>query len=149
MPKSSKQAKARNQPVIGKNVKTNSNPSEYLNLYPSWRVSRLYFHDPYGWHVLAADKVREVQQKLISLESMTWNEILVRNEGRYHQVDISKLCKAAQSRPVEMSIDDIDEILSLRLTGRERVWGLLKGGVVELLWWDPEHEICPSLQSHT
>lgn len=36
-----------------------------------------------------------------------------------------------------------------RITAKERVWGLLVEDVFYLLWWDPEHEVCPSHLKHT
>ena len=80
---------------------------------------------------------------------MTWDQILVKGKKSHHLVEITKLCKAAQDYLAETSIEDIDEVLSLRLSGTERIWGILDRGVVELLWWDPKHEICPSLLKHT
>ena len=35
---------------------------------------------------------------------------------------------------------------SLRLSGQERVWGILDQGVLSVLWWDPDHAVCPSLR---
>jgi len=39
---------------------------------------------------------------------------------------------------------DVDEMLSLRLSGTERVWGILADGICTLVWWDPEHRLCPA-----
>jgi len=38
-----------------------------------------------------------------------------------------------------------DALVSLRLSGKERVWGILQENALLLLWWDPGHEICPSI----
>jgi hypothetical protein len=51
----------------------------------------------------------------------------------------------AQRRLVAIAQDDIDDLFSLHLGGKPRVWGVRDGSVLRLLWWDPEHEICPSL----
>jgi len=149
MSKHEKNPKAKKQPSVEKGAKAVTNPDSYLRLNPSWRISKLCFRDPYGWHVLVAEKIYYIQQKLKDLELMTWNDILVKDRSKHHQIDVSRLCKPAQDYLEDMSIDDIDEVLSLRLTNKERVWGILSGGVVELLWWDPEHEICPSPLKHT
>ncbi len=142
-----KKARVKDQPLVGKNPKAVANYS-YSKLNPSWRISKLCLRDPYGWQSLPIEKIQYIQQKLLHLESMTWDEILVKN-GHHHEVDITRLCRQAQDYLEEMSLDDIDQVLSLRLTGKERVWGILNNGVVELLWWDPNHEICSSKLKHT
>ena len=38
----------------------------------------------------------------------------------------------------------LDDVVSLRLSGPERVFGYLDNGVLVLLWWDPLHQVCPS-----
>ena len=44
----------------------------------------------------------------------------------------------------ELKLDDIDEIYSLRLEGKLRVFGLRELNCLRILWIDREHEICPS-----
>jgi hypothetical protein len=39
----------------------------------------------------------------------------------------------------EIDRDDLDHLWGIRLTGTERVWGMLDGAVFSLLWWDPDH----------
>jgi hypothetical protein len=31
-----------------------------------------------------------------------------------------------------------DDVLTIRLTNKKRVWRILEGPIVYLLWWDPE-----------
>jgi hypothetical protein len=62
---------------------------------------------------------------------------------------VDKLIKEAQDRLTEISLDDLDELTSLHLTGKGRVWGIIDQGVMNLLWWDPEHQVCPSHKKHT
>lgn len=50
---------------------------------------------------------------------------------------------------MSIGLDDQDALVSLGLTGRERIWGFIANGVMNLLWWDPNHEVCPSLLKHT
>jgi hypothetical protein len=94
--------------------------------------------------MLAEDKITLIREKLQEFESMTWSEILIVSKKQNHQIDVSELCQSAQDYLREMSLEDIDQVLSLRLGGKERVWGIFTNGVVELLWWDPDHKICPS-----
>jgi hypothetical protein len=80
---------------------------------------------------------------------MTWSDILIKSKKQNHSVPISSLCNKAQMRLKEIHCDYIDELLSLHLTGMERVWGILDQGVMTLLWWDPKHEVCHSFLKHT
>jgi hypothetical protein len=83
----------------------------------------------------------EVVQRLRAFESVTWAEI----EGRQnHAVEVSSLIPAAQNRLVEIGQDDVDTLFSLRINGPSRVWGIRAQHVLKLLWWDPNHAICPT-----
>ena len=45
--------------------------------------------------------------------------------------------------------DDVDELMSFRLDSRGRVWCIQTGNIMRVLWWDPNHEVCPSFKKHT
>lgn len=77
---------------------------------------------------------------------MTWNEILVKGKKRNHSVAITQLCAQAQKRLRDSGQADLEELVSLRLSGPERVWGILREGVLAVIWWDPNHEVCPSIK---
>ncbi len=116
---------------------------------PSWRISGIEMVEPYGWDTLDTSMLLYIKDKLTSFESMTWAEILVQGKKFHHTVALVSLSQEAQSRLREINLDDIDELVSLRLSAKERVWGILDQGVLSLLWWDPEHQVCPSLLRHT
>jgi hypothetical protein len=105
--------------------------------------------DPYGWHKIDKSEIATIREKLSHFESMTWSEILVTAKKRNHTVQVSSLCSAAQKRLREAHCNDVDELVSLHLSGRERIWGILREGVLTVLWWDPNHEVCPSMLKHT
>ncbi len=119
------------------------------SLRPSWRVESLEMRNRFGWHVLSGDKLREIREKLGFLESMTWADLLVGAKKQHHSVDISRIIPEARRRLEERRLL-LEKVVSLRLSGEERVWGYLaENGVLVLLWWDPCHEICPSALKHT
>jgi hypothetical protein len=99
--------------------------------------------DPYGWHEIDRRTLNSIREKLGHLESRTWGEIL--NSKHNHNVSVDKLSKGARDRLAELKQHDIEELLSLRLSGAERIWGILAEGVGTILWWDPNHRVCPSL----
>lgn len=96
-----------------------------------------------------ANMVLDIREKLANFETMSWAEILVDAKKYNHQISVDQICQAATERLRELKLDDVDQLLSLRLQATQRVWGLLERGVVTLLWWDPNHEICPSVKKHT
>lgn len=100
--------------------------------------------NPFGWHVLDAETLDYVRGKLGEFEKRTWGDIL--NSRHNHNVDVKDLCKDARDRLTAMRQYDIPEVLSIRLSGTERVWGMLSEGVCTLFWWDPQHRICPSMR---
>ncbi len=139
-----KQTKFGAIPRAEKTPRIASDPESYHKRNPAWRLARLEFVDPFGWHSIDKETALYVREKLAAFESMTWGEIL--NSKNNHNVSVERLCDKAQERLTEMRQYDLEEVLSLRLTGRQRVWGILNAGVCTLLWWDPEHSICPSIR---
>lgn len=80
---------------------------------------------------------------------MTWGQILADRDYN-HSVEVGRLVPAARRRLSALRLDVLDEVFRLRLTGRERVWGYFPGGpALQILWWDPEHQVCPSHKAHT
>ena len=144
-----KKPKVRKEPSPRKQPKTASNPTSYNHLRPSWRISKIEMMGPYGWETIDAETLRYIHGKLSNFESMTWNDILVKNKNNNHSVEIDKLSSQAKNRLTEIQLEDIDELVSLRLSGKERIWGILDQGVLILLWWDPNHQVCPSNLKHT
>lgn len=134
--------------VVSKIPKTESQANFY-SLNPAWRISRLEMCAPFGWHKIEKEKLVEVCSKLGELEASTWNEIFVTRKKQNHTVSVSKLCKEAKDRLKELRLDEHEELISLRLSGIERVWGYQYLDALALLWWDPEHQICPSLLKNT
>ena len=93
--------------------------------------------------------VDAIRENLASFETMTWWEILLDTKKQNHNVSVDKLIKEAQDRLFEIFSEQLDELTCLRLTGKGRVWGKIDEGVMDLLWWDAEHRVCPSHRKHT
>lgn len=108
---------------------------------PSWRIARIELEDPFGWHLVGQGVLHEIRKKLAQFEAKTWNEILVKEKHWNHTIPVSKICAPARDRLTALRLDDIEEVVSLRLTGPQRVWGYRVGPVFHLLWWDPEHHV--------
>ena len=77
---------------------------------------------------------------------MTWGEV----EGRgSHFVDVDNCSREAQKRLEEIKLDDLEQLFSLRIGGRKRIFGWRREAVLYVLWWDPDHKVCPSEMKHT
>ena len=134
------------QPIAGKTPRFEVDPDEARAGVPAWRVRGLDLGGPFGWHDAGATDLRAVADKLGHFETMRWADI---ESAGSHAVEVGRLCAAAQKRLRELRQDDVDELFSLRLAGRARVWGFREGRLLRILWWDPEHAVCPAEKKHT
>jgi hypothetical protein len=76
-------------------------------------------------------------------EGMDWGEL---KQAGCHRVAVNHLHKDAIKRLQAIKQDDVEELYSFRFSGAERMWGIQDGRVIRLLWWDPLHQVCPSLK---
>lgn len=86
------------------------------------------------------DAMHRVHKRLTDFERMTFKEI---DGKKNHEIPVERLGKEAQTRLLELGIEEYDEVLSLRVTQAERVWGLKAPNGIYLLWWDPAHTVYP------
>lgn len=141
--------RVRQSPASAKTPHAASDPNAWRREYPSWRVALLQVIDPFGWHRATAADLHSVRERLRSFESMTWNEILTAAGHQNHLIPVTQLCHEAQARLEAMGQSDLDALLSLRISARERLWGILQGAVLRVLWWDPQHQVYTVEQRHT
>lgn len=121
--------------------------NNFQNQYPVWQLNLLDKDGKWGWSVIGKNRWEEkILPKLCNFETMNWSEI--ENSGS-HFIDTNIIIKEAQKRLVELNMDDLDQIFSLRLEGRLRLFGKRIGNILQIMWFDFEHEICPSKKKHT
>lgn len=112
-----------------------------------WSFDKVDWGGPYCWSAVSAEKIlKEVIPRLKLLEQSNWAE--VQSTGS-HAIEIENLIQAAQNRIKELYDDQCDSVYSLRIQGKERVFGVKDMAILRILWWDPEHEVCPSKKKHT
>lgn len=119
---------------------------DYAGEYPLWAFRVVDLGGPWCWSALGGESLREVLQRMREMESMTWHAI---GETGSHFIDTGALSKPARDRLIAIQQDDVDQVYSLRVTGRRRIIGIRDGGVLRILWWDPEHQVCPAPRKHT
>lgn len=131
----------------------NENAESYFTKHPVWRFMRCdNEHD--SWSVQNnCDFNNNLMNRLIDFEGLTWQEIISASGGKKsgsnsHFIEVYKLSKSAQKRLEELNIFE-DQLFSLRLTGKERLFGVLINGIFHILWYDNKHEICPVKKRNT
>lgn len=113
----------------------------------SWRFNAADRNGPFAWSNLAdGDAHKEVIETLASLETMTEGDLGAKG---CHFIETPTLCKEARDRLAEIQLDDLDELYSIRITGRTRIFCVHREDVLSVLWYDPDHAVCPSNKKHT
>lgn len=148
MGKSNKKPKHQNQPISAKKPRKDPAINDVLDSAPvCWQAGIIDLNGPWGWsrinHSIFFDNILP---KLQHFESMSWYEILGRNN---HEVKVEQISKKAQKRLTSLKLDDYETLVSLRLTGPQRVWGIKMQNMFKILWWDPNHEVYPSKLKNT
>jgi hypothetical protein len=95
---------------------------------------------PFGWHRISRTDLEDVVAHLSSLETMTWNDIVVTARKHNHYCDVAELSKPARDI-IDNDWRGADQVLSIRLNNLKRIWGVVDEGVLYVLWWDPEHQV--------
>jgi len=146
-----KKPKIKNIPSPQKrpNFSPKASPDSVLKRTPVWRFSLMDRQGPWGWaNIPSADVfIYVLCQKLKNFETMTWDEI-DRNKQN-HIMPVFRVSNQAQKRLKEIKLNDRDELYSLRLSGKERIWGIRALDSFYILWWDPEHTVYPVSKKHT
>ena len=145
VPNINKKVSGKKEPII------RENPESYFSKNPSWRFSRWDSSFPHEMDL--TEDLRSMLSKLQDYERMTWSEICKASGGKRkgsnsHHIDVADLTKKAQDRLSELRIEN-SELFSLRLQGRHRVFGILEGGILTIIWNDLNHEVCESTKINT
>lgn len=113
----------------------------------AWRFSACDRAGAWAWTDLEIpNKYKEVMEKLHQFETKNWNDII---RGGSHPIAINDLARDARTRLRDIKQDDVDELMSFKLTGKNRVWCIKDRNIMKVLWWDPDHTVCPSKKKHT
>ena len=112
-----------------------------------WKMTKIDDNSQWGWnHITCPDFLKKIWEKMRNFETMTWAEIL---GASHHAIAVKDLIGPAQRRLKELQQDDAETLISFHITGQQRIWAIRSGQDAFLLWWDPNHEICPSQKKHT
>lgn len=123
-------------------------PADISRMDFCWRVyDKTDFGGSWGWNGVDSKLLlKEIVKKLHHFESMTWGQLEYETES--HFISTDRFIREARGRLSQIGVRE-DQLFSLRLTGRRRVWGVRDVAILNIVWWDPNHEVCPSKKKHT
>lgn len=116
------------------------------NVNPIWSFASVDLGGPWKFSAIPQEDLADVLQKLGSFEGMTWEQLGSRG---CHEVRVDELDKQARDRLRQLNQNSLDKLYSIRMDGRSRIWGIRRQNVIQILWWDPQHLVYPSLKKHT
>ena len=138
MGKKDKQVKIAERPQPIKVAKFDHSHIEGMPL--AWRFSGCDTAGPFAWTNLIDPEYKLVIEKLHEFEVKTWNEIAATGS---HKIEAYRIEKSARDRLTVIEQDDIDELMSFRLNGTNRVWCIQMHNVMRVIWWHPNHQVYP------
>lgn len=145
--KKNKEPKAKVSPLERKVPRVAAPPPTFRGGILSWRFNAADKNGPFAWSNLTnGDEFMAVIQKLTDIEPMSEND---QQSKGCHFIQVEKLSRPAQDRLQVLQLDDLDEIYSIRLSGRGRVFCVHRPEYMRVLWFDPNHEVCPSIKKYT
>lgn len=124
-------------------------PSEQDNVAQiSWRVSMM---DLDGRWSFDGAITKRVLDKLAHFEKKTVDEWTSARGSQkvLKRIPVENLCAEAQKRLQQIRRDDVDELWEFHLNARQRIWCVRYESTMYLLWWDPDHQVCPSALRNT
>lgn len=134
-------------PLDKKQPRTSSDPPSFRGGVISWRFNAADRNGPFSWDALTdGAEFMSVIKTLSDIETMS--EANQQQRG-CHFIPLYKLSKEAQDRLAEIQLEDLDELYSIRLTGRGRVFCVHRPQYMRVLWFDPDHRVCPAKLKHT
>lgn len=123
-------------------------------MYPTWRFCTC---DTEYWSFTENHIGKRFWTEILpffkSLETQTWNEILVKARDNNHPIQADELSHKAQKRLSQLHIE-AESIVSLRVSGTHRVYGYFSEFSFCILWYDDDHGdnnecVCRSRLKHT
>lgn len=138
----SKRPKVRREPDPRKRASTGGIEPERRGLL-AWRFSHADLDGRWGWRNLDSAHLDELRRDLAQAERDTRLEL--ERTRRIKAIPVEDVCRDARDRLEGIGLEDEDTLWELRIatTHKRRVWGLVRASVFHLLWWDPDHTVCP------
>jgi hypothetical protein len=119
----------------------------------SFEYADTTYEGPWGFHT-DGEASHQVMGLFCHHGRRKWNEIWSDQTGsrrrhkKHHFQPVDSLCDEAQKRLGQLRLDEVfeSEIFRFRDGGLGRLWGFVVADVFHVVWWDPEHRVCPTDQ---
>lgn len=145
--KKTKQPKTRIEPTPRKQPKVALRPETDTNRV-LWSFELFDYYEEWSDGCKRKDEFCLIARHMKDYERRTWQEI-ISSSKRDHPIPFDNLSVEAQKRLEILQLDDIDQLWRFRFDGEQRIWGIKQGHLFRVIWWDPEHKVCPAPKKHT
>lgn len=128
-------------PEPAKEAKHLKNPKGYQRMFIAWHFQCM---DGGGKWPCNIELIQKIENRLHEYENLRWNEVLKPKHN--HPMPITKIIKKAQNRLSDLGYDDAPKLYQLQIKNggdTQRLWGMRKENIFQILWWDPLHEVYP------
>ncbi len=134
--------KSRKNKEVDRQPKSNEK-SDHLTI--CWQMQSFDWEGPWGSDNFNRDLKTFYRETVKNWESMTWAEIYSGSGGRSkgnnnHPVNVADISTKAKKRLEKINLDDIDQLISFRITSKERMYGIRDNRALKFLWYDPNHD---------
>ena len=127
----------------------NWHESDFNDRQLVWRFSEVDVQWEHLTNTLDNRAILTIIGKLRSFESMRLGELFQPGSDHAKKYEVANIPPHALRRLQEISRDDEDELVRLRLSNKGRLYGIMRGHVFNVLWWDPHHKVWPSTKKNT
>ena len=110
----------------------------------SWRLGDADLAGPYAWNSISSSDLARLIDVFREVDKKRWSAVMGEGMGEIKSIPRTSLCAAAQRRLETIKRDDESWLHEIRLGNKPRVWGIRDDNVFHVLWWDPEHDVCPA-----
>lgn len=114
-----------------------------------WRFGNVDHDGEWGLDTIPSDDVVDLVKKLGSFETMKIKDLFAAGSQHGKHYDPAEMPSGAQKRLAELRRDDETQISRVRLSGRKRLYGFMREHVFYAVWWDPKHQVWPSMKRNT
>jgi hypothetical protein len=136
-----KKAKSDRAPIVGKSPRHTKDPEGYQHQLIGWHLQCM---DDGGEWACTIQNITSILDRLHEYERKKWHEIL--NDRSNHPMPCERICRGAQRRLDQIGFENTANLYQLRIHGgggRQRLWGIRKENIFQILWWDPNHTVYP------
>jgi hypothetical protein len=148
--------KVQEQPDRTKSVYIPSEEKFSVDCNLTWCTTMSDLEGEWSWkeqrHWTEEEWTTQIFKNFSSLEKSTWSEILYTHKTpakggksvpKHHAQELTTLVKEAQTRWIEIGLEEYDTAFRFRFTGTIRAWGIKLQGHFYLIWWERYHKIYP------